>query len=255
MKSGFPGYTGPVGAHAWHVPPETLRLLEGQVHVWRISLDQDPAALGSLYQMLSADEQERANHYRFDRDRQAFITRRGRLRILLACYLGLDPASLQFSHNPYGKPFLQREAAGSLYFNLSHSQGLALFAFARQVDIGVDLERERRDFDCLELGDRFFSTSERAELSALPLESRFQAFFLCWTRKEAYIKAHGEGLSLPLENFDVSLTPGEPARLLATRAGLETPDQWSLFNLEPAPGYRAALAVRGRSYELHCWAG
>jgi 4'-phosphopantetheinyl transferase len=255
MKSGFPGYTGPVGALAWHVPPERLRLLEGQVHVWRISLDQDPAALGSLYQMLSADEQERANHYRFDRDRQAFITRRGRLRILLACYLGLDPASLQFSYNPYGKPFLQREAAGQLCFNLSHSQGLALFAFARQVDIGVDLERERRDFDCLELVDRFFSTGERAELSALPLESRFQAFFLCWTRKEAYIKAHGEGLSLPLENFDVSLTPSEPARLLATRAGLETPDQWSLFNLEPAPGYRAALAVRGRSYELHCWAG
>ena len=214
-----------------------------------------PAVLESLWQTLSTDEQERANRYRFARDRQAFITRRGRLRLILGRYLGLDPASLQFSYNPYGKPALQPEAAGQLCFNLSHSQGLALFAFARQVDIGVDLERLRSDFDHLELAERFFSAGERAELNALPLESRPQAFFLCWTRKEAFIKAHGEGLSLPLDHFDVSLTPGEPARLVATRAGLETPDQWSLFNLEPAPDYLAALAVRGRGYELHCWAG
>ena len=129
-----------------------------------------------------------------------------------------------------------------------------MFAFARQVDIGVDLERERSDFDYLELAERFFSAAERAELIALPVESRTQAFFLCWTRKEAFIKAHGEGLSLPLDHFDVTLTPGEPARLVATRAGLEAPDQWSLFNLEPAPGYLAALAVRGRGYELRYWA-
>jgi 4'-phosphopantetheinyl transferase len=105
----------------------------------------------------------------------------------------------------------------------------------------------------LKLAERFFSAGERAELSALPPAIRPQAFFLGWTRKEAFIKAHGEGLSLPLDHFDVSLTPGEPARLEATRAGLEAPDQWSLINLEPAPDYLAALAVRGRGFELHCW--
>ncbi len=119
----------------------------------------------------------------------------------------------------------------------------------------MDLERERLDFDLLELAERFFSPREQAELNALPVERRTQAFFLGWTRKEAFIKAHGEGLSLPLEQFDVSLTPGEPARLVATRAGLEAPEEWSLFNLEPAPGFRAALAVRGRGFDLHCWAG
>jgi 4'-phosphopantetheinyl transferase len=255
MKSDLPLYSNPVGSNAWQAPPETLRLEEGQAHVWRISLDPNPAALKSLYQTLSVDEQERACRYRFDRDRQAFIVRRGRLRIILGRYLGLDAASLQFLYNPYGKPFLRPEAAGQLCFNLSHSQDLALFAFARRVDIGVDLERERLDFNCTELAERFFSINERAELNALPVENRSKAFFLCWTRKEAFIKAHGEGLSLPLEQFDVSLTPGESPRLVATRAGLEAPDQWSLFNLEPVPGYRAALAVRGRGYELHCWTG
>ena len=148
-----------------------------------------------------------------------------------------------------------RRGRGSYDFNLSHSRGLALFAFARQVDIGVDLEHLRSDVNHLALAEHFFSAAERAELNALPLAIRHQAFFLCWTRKEAYIKAHGEGLSLPLDHFDVSLTPGEPARLVATRAGLEAPDQWSLFNLEPAPDYLAALAVRGKDHDLHCWAG
>jgi 4'-phosphopantetheinyl transferase len=130
-----------------------------------------------------------------------------------------------------------------------------LYAIARQVDIGVDLEHLRSDIDYLALAEHFFSNAERAELNALPLAIRRQAFFLCWTRKEAYIKAHGEGLALPLDHFDVSLTPGKPARLLATREGLEAPDQWSLFNLEPAPDYLAALAVRGKSYDLYCWTG
>jgi 4'-phosphopantetheinyl transferase len=254
MKPDLRNYRNEVGVSVWCQPPDALRLSDGQVHVWRISLDTPLAVLESLWQTLSADEQERANRYRFARDRQAFIARRGRLRDLLGRYLGHDPASLQFSYNPYGKPALQPEVAGQLYFNLSHSQGQALFAFARQVEIGVDLERLRSDFDYFELAERFFSSGERAELTALPLAIRPQAFFLCWTRKEAFIKAHGEGLSLALDNFDVSLTPGKPARLVATRAGLEAPDQWSLFNLEPAPDYLAALAVRAQGCKLHCWA-
>jgi len=254
MKSALLGNPQADGANAWRSPPDTLLLHAGQVHVWRISLDTPPAVRESLWQTLSADEKERAGRYRFARDRQAFITRRGRLRFILGSYLGLDPASLRFSYNPYGKPAIHPEVAAPICFNLSHSQGLALLAFARQTDIGVDLEHLRVDFDHLELAKRFFSAGERAELNALPMAIRPQAFFLCWTRKEAFIKAHGEGLSLPLDHFDVSLTPGEPARLEATRAGLEAPDQWSMYNLEPAPDYLAALAVRGQGCEVHCWA-
>ena len=240
--------------NAWREPPGTLRLSDDEVHVWRISLDTPPAILESLWVTLSLDEQERANRYRFTRHRQAFIARRGRLRNLLGRYLDYDPASLQFSYNPFGKPALQPGIAGHLCFNLSHSQDLALFAFARQTDIGVDIERQRSDFDHLQVAERFFSTREREELSALPIAIRAEAFFLCWTRKEAFIKAHGEGLSLPLDLFDVTITPGRPARLVASRLGIEAPDQWSLYNLEPAPDYLAALAVRGQGCELHCWA-
>jgi 4'-phosphopantetheinyl transferase len=248
------GYPESPGVSFWRPPPETLLLPEGQVHVWRISLEPHAEVLASLWQMLSADEQQRADRYHFARDRDWFIARRGRLRLLLGRYLGLDPASLQFSYNSYGKPALQPGLAGQVCFNISHSRGLALFALASQGDIGVDLEHLRSDIDHLALAERFFSAAERAELNALPLAIRQQAFFLCWTRKEAFIKAHGEGLSLPLDTFDVSLTPGQPARLLATRAGLEAPDQWSLSNLEPAPDYLAALAVRGQECELYCWA-
>jgi 4'-phosphopantetheinyl transferase len=255
MKSVFLGFSDSAGSDVWQPPPEPLQLSADQVHVWRVSLEASPETLASLWQTLSTDEQERANRYQFARDRQAYIARRGRLRLILGCYLGLDPASLRFSYNPFGKPTLQLQVAGQLSFNLSHSQGLALYAFARQADIGVDIEHLRSDVDHLALAEHFFSTAERAELDALPMEIRQQAFFLCWTRKEAFIKAHGEGLSLPLDHFDVSLTPGLPARLLATRAGLEHADQWSLYNLEPAPGYLAAMAVRGRDYELHCWTG
>jgi 4'-phosphopantetheinyl transferase len=242
-------------ANDWPQPPDTLLLLEGQVHVWRLSLDLPATTLESLWLTLSADEQARADRYRFARDRRWFIARRGRLRLILARYLDLNPAGLQFSYNPYGKPALQPQAAGLLNFNLSHSQGLALFAFARQMNVGVDLEHLRADFNYLELADRFFSTRELEEFRALPPELHPQAFFLCWTRKEAFIKAHGEGLSLPLDHFDVSLSPGEPARLVATRVGLEAPDQWSLFNLEPAPDYSAALAAQGHGCELRCWSG
>ena len=155
----------------------TLHLPVGQVHIWRVSLDTAQEVLDGMWQTLSTDEQERANRYHFARDREAYIVRRGRLRLILGSYLGLDPTSLQFSYNPFGKPALQPVEAGELLFNISHSQGLALFAFARQVDIGVDLEHLRSDVNHLALAEHFFSAAERAELNALPLLARHQAFF------------------------------------------------------------------------------
>ena len=239
----------------WRPPPKNLLLPEDQVHVWRLSLDLQPTTIDSLWKLLSNDEQARADRYRFIRDRSWFVARRGRLRLILAEYLGLEPAGLEFSYNHFGKPALREEAQSKITFNISHSHGLALFAFARRVDIGVDLENRRENIDYLGLAERFFSSAEIEQLHSLSPAFRPQAFFLCWTRKEALIKASGEGLSLPLANFDVSLSPGEPARLLATRHGLDAPEKWSLFNLEPALDYSAALAVHGQGYELHCWAG
>jgi len=254
MKPVLPIQNTPDTEFTWREPPEQLALPEGQAHVWRASLEQPAAILEKLWQTLSFDERERANRYRFERDRNWYIVRRGGLRQLLGFYLGMEPTSLRFSYNSYGKPFLHPTVAVDLHFNLSHSKGLALYAFVDCAEVGVDIEWARADFDHLKLAERFFSACERSELCALPPELRMEAFFLGWTRKEAIIKAHGEGLSLPLDQFDVSLTPGKPARLLAAGAGLEAPDQWSLFNLAPAPGHPAALAIQGRGYELCCWA-
>jgi 4'-phosphopantetheinyl transferase len=245
------GESSPV---VWNPPRENLHLPFDQVHVWRLNLDLPEASIDDLWKTLSADEQQRTNRYRFERDRRWFIARRGRVRHILGEYLASDPASLKFSYNRYGKPALQMESQRWLSFNSSHSLGLALLACARQVDIGVDLEYRRENINFLDLAKKFFSTKEVAELRLLSMASLSQAFFLCWTRKEAFIKASGEGLSMPLDAFDVSVMPGEPARLLGTRQGLEPPDQWSLFNLEPDPEYSAALVVHGQGYELCCWA-
>ena len=143
--------------------------------------------------------------------------------------------------------------ADAIRFNLSHSHGKALYAVSRGREIGVDLEFIRGDLEAEQIAERFFSHSEIETLRALPLSLRKHAFFLCWTRKEAYIKARGEGLSLPLDQFDVSLIPGEPAALLSTQSDSDEALRWSLRNLTPASGYAAALATEGRDWTLSCW--
>jgi 4'-phosphopantetheinyl transferase len=141
----------------------------------------------------------------------------------------------------------------TIQFNLSHSHGTALYAVSRGREVGVDLEFIRCDLEAEQIAERFFSHSENETLRALPLSLRTYAFFLCWTRKEAYIKARGEGLSLPLDQFDVSLIPGEPAALLSTRSYSDEALSWSLRNLSPASGYAAALATKARDWTLSCW--
>ena len=217
------------------------------------SLDAPSAWRGRYRGMLGVDELARAARFRFERDRRRFITRRGLLRGTLGRYLGAEPGEIRFVTSQHGKPGLAPPWAYSdLRFNLSHSAGLALYAFALGREVGVDIERERSDVVHDQLAERFFSPYERDVITSLPPEDRLGAFFRCWTRKEAFIKAHGEGLSLPLEAFDVSLDKRE-ARLLATRGGLGKPEGWSLQHLAPAPGFAAALAVEGRGWELRRW--
>lgn len=237
----------------WPVGPSAPPLSDTAVHLWCASLDLPELAQQSLAALLSAEERSRARTFRFERDRQRWIARRGLLRRLLGRYLGVDPAELRFVYGPRGKPALAAPAV--LAFNLSHSGGLALYAVsaASSIRLGVDVELIRSDLAHLPLAKRYFSPAEQAALQALPKSQQLAAFFRCWTRKEAFVKALGEGLSVPLDSFDVSLSAGE-AQLLAWRHPAAAETVCTLFDLEPAPGFAAALAVIGAGgWQLACW--
>ena len=189
-----------------------------------------------------ADERARADRFYFARDREHFIVARGVLREILGCYLKRVPKSLCFCYGSHGKPALAGEFDGeAIRFNVSHSHGVALYAISRGRAVGIDLERIRFDLPVAEIAERFFSKREDAMLRSLPTDVQHQAFFRCWTRKEAYIKARGEGLSLPLDQFDVSLAPGEPAAVLGTQRDPSEASRWSSSGPFPRSG------LRGRS--------
>ncbi|HEX8180613.1 MAG TPA: 4'-phosphopantetheinyl transferase superfamily protein [Pyrinomonadaceae bacterium] len=238
----------------WSPPPADLTLAHDEVHVWRASLEQPAHVLAQLRATLAADEHERAARFHFERDRAHFIVGRGVLRAILGRYLPGRAEQLQFQYGAYGKPALTAEfARGSLSFNLAHSHALALFAVTRGRAVGVDVEYLRAELAGTQIAERFFSAREVAALCALPAEQQPRAFFDCWTRKEAYIKARGEGLSFPLAAFDVSLGPDEPAALLCVRGDAQESARWSLRALDAALGYAAALVVEGHDWQLKTW--
>ena len=211
------------------------------VEVWICSLEVSPPTERMCYELLSLEERERASRYRVGRPREEFILTRGTLRSLLSRYLRATPQELLFRYSAYGKPFLDRHY--DLRFNVSHSGGLVLMAFARAREIGIDVEKVDREVDAKKLSERFFSVRERQCLKDLSGEELQAAFFRCWTRKEAYVKARGEGLSLPLHQFDVSLAPDETRALLATRPDPSEASRWLLCDFAVPPGYAAALAL------------
>jgi len=238
----------------WSSAPKNLILRSDEVHVWRATLDLQYSRVQSLQQTLAADERRRAERFYFQTDREHFIVARGLLRAILGRYLDADPSRLRFSYSPYGKPSLAGEInAGALCFNISHAGGLALYAVTRGRDIGIDLERIDTDFATEQVAERFFSAQEVATLRAFPEHMQSLAFFNCWTRKEAYIKARGEGLSLPLDQFDVSLTPGEPVALLRTNGDPQEASRWRIQELAPGASCVSALAVKGHHWRLKCW--
>jgi 4'-phosphopantetheinyl transferase len=238
----------------WVNPQAFAPLDDGEVHLWRASLVRTPDALRQLHATLAPDEAAKAARYHFQKDRDHYVAARGLLRRLLGLYLARAPESVRFSYGAHGKPSLDAaQAAQGLRFNLSHSHELVLYAFTRGRDVGVDLEYMRADFAGEEIAARFFSAREVSMLRSLPAEARTRAFFNCWTRKEAYIKARGEGLSHPLDAFDVSLIPGEPAALLGTRGDPRELTRWSLHALDAGANYAAAAAVQGADYTLRLW--
>jgi 4'-phosphopantetheinyl transferase len=231
-----------------------MALSGGEVHIWRAALNLAPPQVRCLREFLSDDEVQRADRFVFERDRTHFTVARGLLRLILGRYLQCDPRTLRFHYSAYGKPALVPPAdRAGLVFNVSHAHGLALFAVARSGVLGIDIEYIRPIPEVEQIARQFFSAQEQSALRALPADQRLTAFFACWTRKEAYIKARGEGLSLPLDQFDVSLAPGAPAKLLAVASDEREHTRWALRSLDPGPGYVAALAIEGQGWTSRCW--
>ena len=228
-----------------------LALDRSEVHLWRLNLQVIGDAIDQWAPVLSGDEQKRAARFHHVRDRKCFTVTRSTLRQLLGAYLKADPKLLSFTYSEKEKPSLAGpEAASDIEFNVSHSGTLALLAFARGRMVGVDVEQADRKIDTLAIAKRFFSDAERKYLASLPAELRNDAFFLCWTRKEAYIKATGHGLSLPLRQFDVSMKPGDQNALLATRPDPLERNRWSMRDISVPMGYAAALCVAGTDWRL-----
>jgi 4'-phosphopantetheinyl transferase len=223
----------------WSPAAQDLSLRNDEVHIWLASLDVDPEERTRLRSYLNEEEVSRAARFVFPRDRDHFIVGRGRLRELLGKYQHCPPNAVQFKTGRYGKLSLVDDG-NPLRFNLSHSHGLALYGFCMGREIGIDTEKIRPEFAGEEIAQRYFSTVEQRELAELPKELRDTAFFLCWTRKEAYIKAHGDGLQIPLDSFDVSLKPGEPEKLRSMDSG-----RWSMRSFVPAPEFLAAIITEG----------
>ncbi|HYG61106.1 MAG TPA: 4'-phosphopantetheinyl transferase superfamily protein [Thermoanaerobaculia bacterium] len=233
-----------------------LALPAGEIHVWKVDLNPPAHRVEQLGRLLAPDEWERANRFRFDRHRRQYAVGRGALRMLLGAYTGLPPQGVRFSYGPRGKPFLAPEQAGDLQFNLSNSDEMALVGFVRGLEIGVDLEFMKPMSDLEQISERFFSVPERRVLRNLPEEQKPEGFFNCWTRKEAYLKAVGEGLAVPLDSFDVTLAPGEPARMLAVEGDAERATRWFYHHLRPAQDYIGAIALEdpeGREWRVSTW--
>ena len=238
----------------WLAPPTNSALPNDEVHVWRADLDRPGLQLRRMYGMLSADEQQRAGRFRFDRDGSRFIARRSLLRIILGRYLGLEPGSLRFCYGPNGKPALEKECSvGGLLFNMSHSQGLAVYGVSRKRKIGVDIEYVRPIPESDQIAGDLFSSEEYAVYRGLPSREKCDAFMKCWTLREACVKASGEGLAGHLSKINVSRALRRGVRVLNIISDTRAPVLWSLRILTPASGYAAALAVEGCGWRLVCW--
>ena len=241
-------------AQLWRLPRRFRPLADDVVHVWSVRLDLGPERVQQLLEVLSPDERERGDAFRFAYLRRRHVVARGVLRQLLGAYLTADPSSLRFHVGPFGKPsVLERLAGMSLSFNVSHSAELALIAVARGRELGVDVEHVRAIEDADAIAERYFCAPERDELRSSQGHAKTERFFTYWTRKEALLKATGDGLSLPLDRVDVSIVQRGQSWTIPVLDGSRATRHLTLVDLKPAVGYAGALAVEGAGWRHVCW--
>lgn len=232
-------------------------LQAGHVHVWRAIVDVPLTRLQVYQETLSPDEQERAQRFKGSRHRRRFTAARGILRHILARYLRQSPRDIHFESGPFGKPLLQNPVGPSLHFNVSHSRQWAVYAVSRDLEVGIDLEEDRDSLDYAGLAERICNPEEFTVFQNLSQAEQRAAFFRCWTRKEAFVKALGHGFSFPLQNVTVTFTSDDPPRILNLQLNLSgtgsPPEDWSLFNLPLGQGFLGALAVAGRPSLVRGW--
>jgi 4'-phosphopantetheinyl transferase len=232
----------------WPAAPADLPSLDRTVHVWAVRLDDESVDLDGGRELFSPDERERAVRFHFERDRRRYLIAHIALHKILGRYLQMDPATLYFELGSNGKPKLPVAlAASGIDFNLSHSHEMALLAVNRIGEIGVDIEYVKPDFKFQEIAERFFTAKEVAALRGLPTDLQCQAFFKCWTSKEAFLKAKGTGLSGKLDEVEITLGAQDQVLIQASVTG------WSLSELDPIEAYESALVVAGSPVSIHCY--
>lgn len=240
------------GEPIWERGSKGMSLSDQEVHVWRTWLDIEKGMEDWFWRQLSNDEHERADRYFMHRDRRRFVAARGWLRAVLAGYVECEPSELQFTYGARGKPVLAGNDA-RFQFNLAHSDEIAVCAVTRDRLAGIDVEKIRKMDDLEQIARRYFSRNEQADLLRLGEAERHLGFFNCWTRKEAYLKATGEGVTACLDQFQVTLIPGDRPALVNRDGMPEESSRWEFHDLKPAPGYASALAIEGIGLALSCW--
>ena len=239
---------------SWNAPPTQLLLSRKDVHIWRAVLDLPSKSVQELKGSLSFDERMKAESFHFERDRSRFIAAHGILRRILASYLSVDPGAIRFRYERDGKPRLQNAfGKPGIQFNLSHSEGLALYVFTQGHEVGVDLERIRDLPEMEQIVDQFFSVREQVVFHTLPTSEKHETFFKWWTRKEAFVKAVGEGLSYPLHGFDALLAKGKSVESLGILGGVQEGPKWTMWDVRPGEAFAGAVVVERDDWDVQCW--
>ncbi len=235
----------------WSIPGELIN--SNEVHVWRVCLDFDALQCERLGENLSADELARARRFYFERDQKRYVVARGMLRYILSAYLEKKPHELRFAYTPQGKPLMVNDSGyDTLSFNVSHSDAFALYAVTRGRSVGIDIERIRDDVAIDQVSRKFFSEGEISSIEKTEENKRARVFFQYWTRKEAFLKATGMGLSFPMEQCDVSLMGGKVRSPLILPGDPAESPCWYGQDLFPGHGYAGAISVEGSDWQLSC---
>jgi 4'-phosphopantetheinyl transferase len=238
----------------WRLPPTYPTLSGNEVHIWYVCLNQFDNYVDQMAQILSDIELKRAERFHFLQHRNQFITAHGLLRKLLADYMNIESDRITFEYSRNGKPYLSEKfSKEKIRFNLSHSNNYALFAISVEREIGVDIEQICEFADMDKIAEQVFSTKEIAILRSLPDSEKKRVFFIFWTRKEAYIKAIGKGISSALDTIDISSYPFNAAVSIDAGENSEDKNHWTIQDLLPLPGFAAAFAVEGDEVVHHCW--